>query len=42
MNKDYWEDSRVLYTSVPIKSFGEALEILPKKFMFLKTHISNF
>ena len=29
VNKDYQEDSRVLYTFVPNKSFGRLLEISP-------------
>ena len=29
VNKDYQEDSRVLYTFVPNKSFGKLLEISP-------------
>ena len=33
----YEHDSRVLYTFVPNKSFGQLLDILPKNFIFLKT-----
>ena len=30
VNNDYHQDSRVLYTIVPNKSFGEDLDILPE------------
>ena len=30
VNNDYQQDSRVLYTSLPIKSFGRLLEISPE------------
>ena len=36
-NNNYQHDSRVLYTFVPNKSFGQLLNILPKNFIFLKT-----
>ena len=36
-NNDYQHDSRVLYTFVPNKSFGQLLDISSKNFMFLKT-----
>ena len=36
VNNNYQQDSRVLYTFVPNKSFGELLDISPKKFIFLK------
>ena len=42
VNKDYQEDSRVLYTFVPNKSFGQLLDISPKNFTFLKTFDSEF
>ena len=32
VNNDYQQDSRVLYTFVPNKSFGQLLDISPKKF----------
>ena len=41
-NKDYRYDSRVLYTFVPSKSFGQSLNILPKSFIFLKIFNSEF
>ena len=41
-NNDYQQDSRVLYTFVPHKSFGPLLEISPTKFIFLKTFNSEF
>ena len=31
VNNDYQQDSRVLYTFVPNKSFGQLLDISPKK-----------
>ena len=42
VNNDYQQDSRVLYTFVPIKSFGQLLGIPPKHFLFLKTFNSEF
>ena len=33
---DYQQDSRVLYTFVPNKSFGQLLDISPKYFIFFK------
>ena len=41
VNTYYQQDSRVLYTFVPNKSFGQLLDILPKNFMFLKTFNSK-
>ena len=35
-NNDYQQDSRVLDTFIPIKSFGQLLDISPKIFIFLK------
>ena len=34
VNKDYLQDSRVLYTFVPNKSFDELLDISPKNLYF--------
>ena len=34
VNNDYQKDSRVLYTFVPNKSFGQLLDISPKNFIF--------
>ena len=42
VNSDYQQDSRVLYTFVPNKSFGQLLDISPKNFIFLKTFNSEF
>ena len=42
VNNDYQQDSRVLYTFVPNKSFGQLLDILPKHFIYLKTFDSGF
>ena len=39
---NYQQDSRVLYTFVPNKSFGQLLDIFPKMFVFLKTFNSEF
>ena len=36
VNNDYQQDSRVLYTFVPNKPFGQLLEIAPTNFIFLK------
>ena len=41
VNTYYQQDSRVLYTFVANKSFGQLLDILPKNFMFLKTFNSK-
>ena len=37
VNVDYQQDSRVLYTFVPIKPFGSLLEIFTTNHIFLKT-----
>ena len=37
INNDYQHDSRVLHTFAPDKSFGQLLDITPKKIIFLKT-----
>ena len=42
VNDDYQHDSRVLYTFVLDKLFGQLLDISPKQFMFLKHLIQNF
>ena len=36
VNNSYLQDSRVLYTFVPNKSFGQLLDISPKNFILLK------
>ena len=36
VNNDYQKDSRVWYTLVPNKSFGQLLDISPKNLIFLK------
>ena len=40
-NSDYQHDSRVLYTFVPNKSFGQLLDVSPKNFICLKTFNSE-
>ena len=42
VNKDYQQDSRVLYTFVPNKPFGGLLEISPINHIFLKTFNSEY
>ena len=42
VNNDYQQDSRVLYTFVPNKSFGSLLEISPTNYIFLKTFNSEY
>ena len=42
VNNDYQQDSRILYTFVPNKTFGSLLEISPKDHVFLKTFNSEF
>ena len=41
-NNDYQQDSRILYTFVPNKTFASLLEILPTNQVFLKTFNSEF
>ena len=38
----YQQSSRVLYTFVPNKYFGQLLDIKPKSFIFLKHLMQNF
>ena len=42
VNNDYQQDSRVLYTFVPNKTFGSLLEISPTNHTFLKTLNSEY
>ena len=42
VNNDYQQDSTVLYTFVPNKTFGSILEISPENHIFLKTFNSGF
>ena len=42
VNNDYQQNSRVLYTFVPNKSFGQLLDISAKNFIFLKTFDTEF
>ena len=42
VNSDYQQDSRILYTFVPNKTFGSLLEISPTNHVFLKTFNSEF
>ena len=42
VNNDYQQDSRILYTFVPNKTFGSLLEILSTNHIFLKTFNSEF
>ena len=42
VNNDYQQDSRILYTFVPNKTFGSLLEISPTNKVFLKTFNSEF
>ena len=42
VNNDYLQDSRILYTFVPNKTFGSLLEISPTNQVFLKTFNSEF
>ena len=36
VNNDYQQDSRILHTFDPNKSFGQLLDISPENFIFLK------
>ena len=42
VNNDYQQDSRILYTFAPSKTFGSLLEISPTNHVFLKTFNSEF
>ena len=42
VNNNYQQNSRVLYTFVPNKSFGQSLNISPKNVIFLKIFNSKF
>ena len=42
VNNDYQQNSRILYTFVPNKTFGSLLEISPPNYVFLKTFNSEF
>ena len=42
VNNSFQQNSRVLYTFIPNKSFGQLLDISPKNFIFLKTSDSEF
>ena len=42
VSNDYQHDSRVLYTFIPNKPFGQLLDISPKNFIYLKTFNSEF
>ena len=42
VNNDCQQDSRVLYTFVTNKLFGQLLDISPKNFRFLKTFNLEF
>ena len=42
VNNDYQQDSRVLYTLVPNKSFGQLLDISPNILFLGKPLIQNF
>ena len=42
VNNDYQQNSRVLYTFAPNKSFGQLLDISPQNFILLKTFNSEF
>ena len=42
VNNDYQQDSRILYTFAPNKTFDSLLEISPTNHVFLKTFNSEF
>ena len=42
VNNDYQQDSGILFTFVPNKTFGSLLEISPTNHIFLKTFNSEF
>ena len=42
VNNDYQQNSRVLHTFIPNRSFGKLLDISPKSFIILKACNSEF
>ena len=42
VNNNYQQDSGLLYTFVPNRSFGQLLDVSSKNFIFLKTFNSEF
>ena len=42
VNNNFQQDTRALYTFVPNKSFGQLLDISPKKFILWKTFNTEF
>ena len=42
VNNSYQKNSRVLYTFVPNKSFGQLLDISPNNLIYLRTFDSEF
>ena len=42
VDNDYQRDSRILYSFVPDKDFGNILSIHPSEFIWLKTFKSEF
>ena len=42
INNDYQQDSRVLYTFIPNKSFGQLLDISPENVISKKRFTSKF
>ena len=42
VNNNFQQDTRVLYSFVPNKSFGQLLDISPKKFILRKTFKTEF
>ena len=42
VNNNYQQNSRILYTFVSNKSFGQSLDISSRNFIFLKTFDSEF
>ena len=41
-NNDYHQDSRVFFTFLSNKSFGQLLDVSPKRVIFFKTFNSEF
>ena len=42
VNNSYQQNSRILHTFIPNKSFSQLFDISPKNFIFLKLLIHNF
>ena len=42
VNNDYQQGSRIMYTFIPNKAFGQLVDISPGNYIFSKTFYSEF